>query len=692
MMRKVFLIAAIMALGMPALASDETARVPRLTFALPEEAEKTVAAVPATPVPAAVVPAIAVAPVAVTPAPVAVPLAVEETAVVTDAAAAPVVKADEMPVLQEETISPVVFSAPREAPSPRAPDRDRAVRLELSADRPALDFSDVTVSLNLRDMDIIDALRFIAEKANINIVPTKDVQGRVTLEVDAVSVKDVFEIVMRGNNLAYEKKGNIYNVMTEAEFKNRNGKNFYDNRITKVFRLQYAVPDQALGLLNSLKSEIGKILLDPDSGVILVMDTPEKIREMSQTLDAMDRKGVIKVFDLKYARAKDIEEQLKSQLDIKKVGSIKSDERTNQVVVQTLPERMEDIARLIQGLDTKTRQILIDAKIVQVKLNDQLDTGFQWQGLFDIGRSNKNGLTYLGSYPYSSVQATTDTWRSRSETLAANNNNIGSYPFTGTTTDYAAGTTTVATQAMHVGMINKNNDFDTVINYLKTIGETRILSNPKLAVVNNQEAKIHVGERRAYITTTTTQTQTSTTVAEAVTYVDVGIQLMVTPTINVDGYVTVKIKPEISSVIDYLETSSNNKIPIVDTSTAETIVMVKDGTSILIGGLSKEDKTLDEKGTPFLSKIPILGQAFKTSTTKTTRYEMVVMLTPHVVSGDELVTGSGTTYVGQERDKKYQDYRDFREDRDPVGYKSYQTYPFGSGTGGLPGMKPERNL
>lgn len=691
MMKKVFLIAAVMALGMPALASDETVRVPRLKFAVPDAAEETAVAVPAAPV----APAAEPVPAAVIPPAPAVPLAAEETAVVVDTAAAPLAAAEEMPAVKEDAMPPVVFSAPRAVSAPRPPDRDRAVRLELSANRPALDFPDVTVSLNLRDMDIIDALRFIAEKANINIIPTKDVQGRVTLEVDAVSVKDVFEIVMRGNNLAYEKKGNIYNVMTEAEFKNRNGKNFYDNRVTKVFRLQYAVPDQALGLLNSLKSEIGKILLDPDSGVILVMDTPEKIREMSQTLDAMDRKGVIKVFDLKYARAKDIEEQLKSQLDIKKVGSIKSDERTNQVVVQTLPERMEDIARLIQGLDTKTRQILIDAKIVQVKLNDQLDTGFQWQGLFDIGRSNKNGMTYLGSYPYSSVgpstTATSNTWRSRSEVLADMNNEVGSYPFTGTTTDFTAGTQTVATQAMHIGMINKNNDFDTVINYLKTLGETRILSNPKLAVVNNQEAKIHVGERRAYITTTTTQTQTSTTVAEAVTYVDVGIQLMVTPTINVDGYVTVKIKPEISSVIDYLETSSNNRIPIVDTSTAETIVMVKDGTSILIGGLSKEDKTLDEKGTPFLSKIPVLGQAFKTSTKKTTRYEMVVMLTPHVVSGDELVTGSGTTYVGQERDKKYQDYRDFREDRDPVGYKSYQTYPFGAGAG-LPGMKPERNL
>ena len=351
---------------------------------------------------------------------------------------------------------------------------------------------------------------------------------------------------------------------------------------------------------------------------------------MQATLDAMDRKGIIKVFNLKYARAKDIEEQLKNQLDMKKVGhALKSDERTNQVIVQTLPERMEDIARLIKGLDQKTRQILIDAKVVQVKLNNEMSSGVQWEGLVQPRREEKRASAISAPTPFSSVQGVPPIpWRSRLETVSDNGRRRLLPLLAARPPISPASTPKIATEEMHLGMINKNSDFDVIIKYLQTLGETRILSNPKLAVVNNQEAKIHVGERRAYITTTTTQTQTSTTVAEAVTYVDVGIQLMITPTINEDGFVTVKIKPEISSVIDYLKTSSNNSIPIIDTSTAETIVMVKDGTSLLIGGLSKEDKTLDQTGTPFLSKIPIIGEAFKTSTKKTSRYELMVLLTP----------------------------------------------------------------
>ncbi len=558
------------------------------------------------------------------------------------------------------------------------------------------DFPDELISLDLRDMDIIEALKYISAKVGLNIIPTKEVTGRVSLMVQDASIRDIFDIILRSNSLAYEKQGNIYNVMSENEYKARYGKNFTDNRVTKVFHLRYAIPEQALNLLNTLKSDIGKVLMDPESGVVLMMDTPERVDEMLATLRAMEQKSVIQVFDLKYARSKDIEEQLKSQLDLKKVGTIKSDERTNQVIVQTLPERMEDISRLIKSLDHKTKQILMDARIIQVKLTSDVSTGVQWEGLFDLGK--KYGMTYLGSYPFSSVgpspTAASNLWRSRQQVLQ-DTGYVGAYPFTGTTSDLAGGAQSIGTQELHLGIVGTN-DFDTVIKYLQTLGHTRILSNPKLAVVNNQEAKIHVGEKQAYITTTTTQTQTSTTVSEAVTYVDVGIQLFITPTINEDRFVTIKIKPEISSVISYLTTSSNNKIPIIDTSTAETIVMVKDGTSILIGGLSKEEKSYDSQGTPILSKIPLIGEAFKTSSRKSTRSELVVLLTPHIIEGDELTTGYERDF-GYRLDKEYQGYQEFKEKeqtKQNIEYKPYQGYPplQGGEVEAVPGIKPVRNF
>ncbi len=545
------------------------------------------------------------------------------------------------------------------------------------------------ISLDLRNIEITDALKFLSTKAGLNIIPTKDVSGRITLMVEDVPVMDVFDIMLRSNKLAYEKQGDIYNVMTEKEYKARYGKNFSDIREVKVFRLKYAIPERASNLLDTLKSDIGKVLVDADSGTVLVMDTPEKISEMEESLNAMEEKqGIIRIFNLKYAQAEDIEEQLKQQLDVKKVGSIKADERTNQVIVQTLPERMRDIEKLIQGLDQKTKQIIIDAKIIQVKLSDQLSSGVEWEGLFDLGK--KYGLTYLGSYPFSWMMPTTaDKWKSRKQAYE-DAGYVGSYPFSGTTSSYSAGKTSVGSQEMHLGVVDEKRDFDVIIKYLQTLGETRILSNPKLAVINNQEAKIHVGEVRKYVITTTTQGEATQTISEDVKNLEVGTRLFITPTINDEGFVTIKIKPEITSIIDYLKTSQGNLIPNVRIVTAETIALVKDGTTLLIGGLSQEEKTLGSEGTPFLSKLPLVGEAFKSKTAKTTRTELLVLLTPHIITGDELTTGYARDF-GHRLDKEFQAYRPFAEVPE-IELKGYQSYPSLEKPEPLPQLKPAKNL
>lgn len=183
-----------------------------------------------------------------------------------------------------------------------------------------------------------------------------------------------------------------------------------------------------------------------------------------------------------------------------------------------------------------------------------------------------------------------------------------------------------------------------------------------------------MGERQAYITTTTTEGQGTTTVAEQVTYVDVGIQLFVTPFINDEGYVTLKIKPEISSVLSYLDTASGNKIPIIETSTAETVVMAKDNTTVVIGGLSKYEETKNSDATPFLGKVPVIGGLFKYKTDKTVRTELLVMLTPHIISGDELTTGYQRDF-GHRPDKGAEEYKPFTDEDLKANYKVYQDYP-----------------
>ena len=530
------------------------------------------------------------------------------------------------------------------------------------------------ISLDLRNIDVIDALKFLSMKSGLNIIPTQKVAGRVTLRVENVPVKDVFDIMLRSNSLAYDKKGEIYNIMTEQEYRALYGKNFSDTRQVRVLRLKYAIPEQAFSLLDAVKSEIGRLLVEPESGTVLLMDTPERINEAEKTLASLEQKSIIKVFTLRYARAKDIEEQLKNQLDAKKVGTVRADERNNQVIVQTLPDRMKDIEELVVGLDKKTKQVLIDAKIIKIRLSNQLDSGIEWEGLFSLAQ--QHGLSYIGSYPFSAVQAAADAWRSRAKVLKDMGDSIGSYPFSGTTTSYASGTKAVPGEKLHVGMINNKRDFDVFIKYLQTMGKTKIIANPSLAVINNQEAKIHIGERRAYVTTTTTTGSTTSTVSEEVTYVDVGVQLFITPTINDEGYVIMKIKPEISSVIDNIRTSSNNLIPILDTSSAETTIMAKDGATIILGGMGKEEKTESSEGIPILSKIPLLGVLFRSGTRSTIRTELLIMLTPIIFEGDRLMTAKDKEkeLYGIKNPKKFDVFREEVSVTDSMskGSKSYE--------------------
>ncbi|MBN3040986.1 MAG: hypothetical protein JW867_07645 [Candidatus Omnitrophica bacterium] len=534
------------------------------------------------------------------------------------------------------------------------------------------------ISLDLRDIDIIEALKFLSMKSGENIITTKTVTGRVTLRVEDVLVKDIFDVMLRSNGLAYEKRENIYSVMTEEEYSQLYGKAFSDVREVRIFSIDYAIPEQVFNLCDTLKSDIGRVLVSPDSGSVMIMDSPEKIKQIEAAVKSFEKKNVVRVFNLNYAVAADVAEQLKSQLEAKNAGQIRADERTNQVVVQTLPKRMEEIEKIIIKLDRKTREVLIESKVIKVKLGKDITQEVEWEGLFEAVR-NSHGLTYVGSTPFAAVQASADPWRSRYAVLnggiAADGvteviglDNVGAYPFSGTSTDLSSSVPKIGLGEMHVGTVGAH-DIDFTLRLLENIGETEIISTPRITIANNQEAKLHVGEKQAYVTSTTTTGQTTSTVSEDVTFVDVGLQLSITPTINEEGFVTLKVLTEISNVVSVLITPTQNRIPIIDTSMAETTVMSKSGTSIVIGGLRQNVKTLTQSKTPFLGDIPFLGKIFSSKKPSTSRTELLVLITPTIVSGEYLAGSTGRP-IGETGIKGGKSYEGIPDESKPYDGKS----------------------
>lgn len=498
------------------------------------------------------------------------------------------------------------------------------------------------ITVDLRNMDVVDALAYLALRSGMNIVTSKNVTGRVTFQLKDVPLQDIFDVTLLSNNLAYEKRGEIIYVLSDKEYEDRHGKAFSDAREVKVFHLNYAIPTKAFDLLDTLKSKVGRILVDQETGTVLLMDTPDRIKEMEESLMILEQRNNTQIFNLQYAQAQAVEEKLKAQLDNKSVGSIWADERNNQVIVQTLPERMDDIVRLIEAMDQKTKEVLIDVKIVKIKLNNELTAGFEWEGMFQ--ELTMGG--FLGSHPLQPVERVGQTFIDDFTKIQPEDSNP------------AAGSKTNFFEKLYFGKVDRTHSFEVLLKFLKTLGETRLLSNPKLAVINNQEARIHIGRKEAYVTTTTTTGQTTTTTAEDVTFVDVGIQLSVTPTINDDGYISLQIKPEISSVVDVLTTPSGNEIPIIDTSLAETTVLVKDSSTIIIGGLRREEETESSEGLPIFSQIPVLGNLFTSKKKTRERSELLVMITPRIVSGD-ILTNTGDIEMAQPNTKSYREYNSF---------------------------------
>ncbi|MCK4248551.1 MAG: hypothetical protein KAX15_02105, partial [Candidatus Omnitrophica bacterium] len=271
----------------------------------------------------------------------------------------------------------------------------------------SVDMSQLMELMKFDGMDVTEALKYLSIRSGMNIVTGKTVTGRVTMILKNVSIQDIFDIILLSNNLAYKKLGTIYYVMTAKDYADLYGESFTDAREIRVFRLKYAIPQKAFELLDILKSKVGKLLADLDTGTILVVDTPEKIAEMEKVLKIAEQKNETGVFSLQYAKAKDIEALLKARIEDKNLGSVVTDERSNQVLIQTLPERMADVEQMIAVLDKKTKEVLIDTKIIKIQLFDEFDAGFEWEGMFkSLGSIGSAGSGFIGSHPLESVLRT----------------------------------------------------------------------------------------------------------------------------------------------------------------------------------------------------------------------------------------------------------------------------------------------
>ncbi len=497
------------------------------------------------------------------------------------------------------------------AQTPAAPAPEKKPRLLTEYGLPGLDKK---ISLDLLEaMDVVDLLKFLATKADLNVIIGREVTGTTKLMLKDVSLGDALEIVLAANGLAYEVKGNIVKVMSDKEYRDLHGEGFYERKQAKIVDLKYAVPSRMAQLLENIKSSLGKIVFDDTTGALILIDTPEKIREMESVIQKAELPTMQRIlptvntnFILQYGSVEEIEPKITPMLT-KDVGEIRTDKRTKTLIITDLPHVLAKIGDVIALFDREQQQVFIEAKIVDVKLSDSFSYGVNWDYLFQ-GMDPRFSLAPVvrtgGAVPLG-----------LNAISAVDNRSAGG--------------------SLKYHTIAAGSDLNAVVEALSTVGKTRILQNAHVTTIDGNEATVKAITTQPY---SEQQYESGSTniVGKTYKFVDVGVTLNVTPHINELGFITCDIKPEVSSILSYYDSvadDGNSGVPVVRKSYSETSVSVKDGVTIIIGGMIQERESKGRTQVPFLGSIPLLGVLFRSETTVKENTETVVLLTPRIVTG-----------------------------------------------------------
>ena len=457
------------------------------------------------------------------------------------------------------------------------------------------------ISLDIKGMAIVDLLKMISLRAGVNIVVGKNVKGDVSMFLRDIGIWDAFEIILLANDLAYiEEDNGIVNVMTKKDYANLRGAVYKDKKEMEVVKLKHIQAKDLEKTLEKVKTDIGNIIIDDVSNSLILLDTKQGIARMKLIALNSDILLETKVFSLSYATVDDMSAVVEELLST--VGKASFDARTDKMVITDTPEVINKIIDVVKAFDEKPRQVLIDAQIIELKPSKNFRMGIDWD--------------YFMS-KYFRVQGPFTA------PISAESGDIS--PFTFGTIG---------------GAVTQKHDWKVIADALETLGDVKLLSSPRIMALDGQEAKILVGTKQPYLTSKTTPVGDSAQTSFNFETVDVGIQLHVTPYISRDGFVSMQIKPVVSSSeYQNLGTEDEPRIyPVETTSEVETSVVIKAGTTIIIGGLRKEEKRHTENRIPFLGKIPLLKYVFGNTSDDNSVSDLVVLLTPHIVEGEESLT------------------------------------------------------
>ena len=304
-----------------------------------------------------------------------------------------------------------------------------------------------------------------------------------------------------------------------------------------------------------------------------------------------------RIVKLNYANASELTTPLAATLS--KRGSIQTEKRTNSLIITDLPSNLDMVAQLAGQLDSETPQIEITAKLVDVDAGMVNSIGIEWN--HGIGKSE-----FVGDAAGQPIQLR--------PAISPNGSAI-----LGSRVD--AGVAGPAGR-INIGLFRNFGDLEASLQFLASTNKANIISNPRITTVDNREAKIIVGQKIPLIV----QDVAGNPVSQLQT---IGIQLRVTPHLTSEKKIIMDLHPEVSDLASGATVQGGL---IINTSEADTRVMVDDGQTAVIGGLIRTNETTVIRGVPYLKDIPLLGMLFSSKSVSKANRELIIFVTPRIVA------------------------------------------------------------
>ncbi len=306
--------------------------------------------------------------------------------------------------------------------------------------------------------------------------------------------------------------------------------------------------------------------------------------------DPMAQQLKMRIFRLKYAEVDKVQEILDA---IPGMRMIKIHESSKTLIVEDTPENIEKIEILLSYWDAKPKQVMIEAKILEISLTDDMSLGVDWQKML--------GDATIGTAGFSSV-------------------NLPTTP--GTPPSIAEGAAFMGNIITGAG---SSTQFAAALNALRSITKVNTLSTPKILAIHGKQARVQVGGQQGYPVSTTSEG----VLTQSVEFIPTGTTLNITPYIDDDGNVLLEVKPEISSV-----TLSSSGIPTVQTTNVSTWLLAKDGQTVFMGGLIKDTKSKTREMIPCLGNIPGVGALFGRIVQSFAKTVLVLVILPNIISSE----------------------------------------------------------